>query len=417
MKIRPSLRIYFLVSLLIVGSVTITAFSVLSANYFISGLKIATRLSMLDATEAVGVEDGKPVKGITLTIASRWQDIPEQIREKFQHEPDTLYKLNARVEDKVFLSRPKSAVFVIKTMNKKGEIRFLAKEVFSEDFEYMDDVNQSHHIQLLFFGATGLLVFGVVIFFLIRKIADPIERLKSWTKDLNKENLKNPPPDFNYAELNTLASLAQSSLLSVQESLDREQQFLSYASHELRTPIAVTRTNSELLNKLIKAQKNPEKQQEVVERIHRASITMTDLTETLLWLTRSEGKSLPQEQVNLGSLVEQLTYELDYLRIGKKVEVEISTDGQDFELPAMLCRIVIANLIRNAFQHTAEGMVSIEQKGRSIQIVNQNSKGQESREELGFGLGLQLTEKLIRQYRWQYKSSDIEGGRSVSLTL
>jgi len=79
----------------------------------------------------------------------------------------------------------------------------------------------------------------------------------------------------------------------------------------------------------------------------------------------------------------------------------------------MLCRIVIANLIRNAFQHTAEGKVSIEQKGRVIQIVNQNSKGQESRESLGFGLGLQLTEKLIRQYT----SSDIEGGRSVSLTL
>ncbi len=103
----------------------------------------------------------------------------------------------------------------------------------------------------------------------------------------------------------------------MQQSLDREQEFLSYASHELRTPIAVTRTNSELLSKMMTVNNSPEKQIEVVERIKRASITMTDLTETLLWLNRSEGKSLVTENVQLGELTEQLVHDLDYLLEGK----------------------------------------------------------------------------------------------------
>ncbi|WP_244225164.1 histidine kinase dimerization/phospho-acceptor domain-containing protein [Vibrio aquaticus] len=62
--------------------------------------------------------------------------------------------------------------------------------------------------------------------------------------------------------------------------------FLGYASHELRTPIAVTRNNSELLCKMISKGIPSEKQLVVLDRIERAGFTMTDLTETLLWLNQ-----------------------------------------------------------------------------------------------------------------------------------
>ncbi|MEF1230904.1 HAMP domain-containing sensor histidine kinase, partial [Vibrio fortis] len=189
-----------------------------------------------------------------------------------------------------------------------------------------------------------------------------------------------------------------SSLSSVQESLEREQRFLGYASHELRTPIAVTRTNSELLRKMITKQLPAEKQLEVLDRIERAGFTMTDLTETLLWLNRQEGKSLPSYPVSLGKSIQQIVGELGYLLQGKSVEVTTTVDQTTLELPEGLCRIVISNLIRNAFQHTENGIVEIAQAGDTLSIVNRNTEPKIGRDDLGFGLGLELTQRLIAQY-------------------
>jgi len=198
--------------------------------------------------------------------------------------------------------------------------------------------------------------------------------------------------------------LIQSSLGSVQESLEREQRFLGYASHELRTPIAVVRTNSELLRKMISKGITPEKQIAVLDRIERAGFTMTDLTETLLWLNRQEGKSLPSKRIHVGALTRQVESELHYLLKGKPVDVNVSIDDSELELPEGLCRIVITNLIRNAFQHTQNGDVDIVLMNNQLTIASRDSDKDVEREELGFGLGLELTKRLIEQYGWEYFS-------------
>ncbi|GLO63958.1 hypothetical protein MACH09_44660 [Vibrio sp. MACH09] len=419
MKIRPTLRLYFFVSLLAIGTITILVYSALSANAFIDGLNASMRKTMLDVARSSNVEDGEPKYQLTYYIASRWQDLPEEIQNSFETEPVTMYELFTYFEFESMFEPPETGYFLIKAQSEQNELRYVAKMLNRIDFARTKSLGNSpkHEVSLLLYAIGGVVLFAVIIILLIRKIARPIERLKDWAKSLDQNKLQQPAPDFDYAELNMLANIIKNSLNSVQQSLDREQEFLSYASHELRTPIAVTRTNSELLSKMMTVNNNPEKQIEVVERIKRASITMTDLTETLLWLNRSEGKSLVTEHVQLGELTEQLVHDLDYLLEGKSVEVTLSVDTQSFELPVTLCRIVLANLLRNAFQHTSDGRVSVIQTGRSLTITNQNSHALEQNEALGFGLGLKLTKKLIDQHQWQFTSEDIEGGRTVHLTF
>lgn len=419
MKIRPTLRLYFFVSLLAIGTITILVYSALSANAFIDGLNASMRKTMLDVARSSNVEDGEPKYQLTYYIASRWQDLPEEIQNSFETEPVTMYELFTYFEFESMFEPPETGYFLIKAQSEQNELRYVAKMLNRIDFARTKSLGNSpkHEVSLLLYAIGGVVLFAVIIILLIRKIARPIERLKDWAKSLDQNKLQQPAPDFDYAELNMLANIIKNSLNSVQQSLDREQEFLSYASHELRTPIAVTRTNSELLSKMMTVNNNPEKQIEVVERIKRASITMTDLTETLLWLNRSEGKSLVTEHVQLGELTEQLVHDLDYLLEGKCVEVTLSVDTQSFELPVTLCRIVLANLLRNAFQHTSDGRVSVIQTGRSLTITNQNSHALEQNEALGFGLGLKLTKKLIDQHQWQFTSEDIEGGRTVHLTF
>nr|WP_285817697.1 HAMP domain-containing sensor histidine kinase [Echinimonas agarilytica] len=253
-------------------------------------------------------------------------------------------------------------------------------------------------------GLVAILFFSLVLIVVQRKIASPVERLRNWAKGLDKEQLTQPVPNFHYSELNSLAELIRSSLSSVQKSLEREQRFLGYASHELRTPIAVTRTNAELLRKMINKQIPTQKQLAVLDRIERAGYTMTDLTETLLWLNRQEGKSLPSQVLQIGELTKQIESELHYLLQGKPVDVNLSVDNAEAELPESLCRIVIANLIRNAFQHTQKGKVDIIQTDRKISIVNHNHGTETSEDNLGFGLGLELTQRLIAHHGWHYKT-------------
>ena len=237
---------------------------------------------------------------------------------------------------------------------------------------------------------------------------------------MNEKSLENAPPVFEYKELNQLASLIHRSLNSVKEVLNREHDFLRYASHELRTPIAVLRTNIELLTKVNKVQGASDKQVAVLQRIERASMNMGHLTEVLLWLGRDDDAKLDEQDVELDRLVGDIAQELKYLLNGKPVNVLIKLDRYQQKLPTTVCRIVISNLIRNAYQHTQSGIVDIRQEGNKVVIENisDDDKSNTPQGDLGFGLGLQLTEKLIHKFGW-YSSSQTtqEGNSHVSVVI
>lgn len=417
MKIKPSLRLYFLVSILIMGTVTILSFSALTGKYFIEGMDNALKIDMIDAAEMPGVEPGHPVQYLTLNIASEWEDVPEPVSANFELDKIQFAELNDYIEFEGVLSPPKTGHFVMKVRNTSGEIRYLSKSFDESDAEKFEVNGPPHLIRIFVYAASGIGLFSLVFFIILRKVAKPVVALKDWAKSLDENKVKLPAPDFHYSELNDLADIVKSSLSSVQQSLDREQAFLGHASHELRTPISVVRTNSELLAKLVEKNASPERQQQALERIQRASLTMTDLTETLLWLNRQDNSTLPATQIELGDLISQLFEDLQYLIVGKRVELSIQVDQQRILLPETLCRIVLTNLIRNAFQHTNGGKVEIVQTGGEFLIRNINDGEGNSEQALGFGLGLQLTERLIKQYHWRYSNQEIVGGREVFLNF
>lgn len=50
-------------------------------------------------------------------------------------------------------------------------------------------------------------------------------------------------------------------------------------------------------------------------------------------------------------------------------------------------------------------------------IVNQNREHIDSQDDLGFGLGLALTERLVERYGWTYNVEEKTNGRRVTLVL
>jgi signal transduction histidine kinase len=425
MKAKISLKRLITVSFLLFGGTIVLGYSLLSAHFFIRGMdNIVTggmenaALTYLASNKSLAEDELVNFRGSQLS--RRWESQSADIRQVFTNPPQRSGELIKR-DDSHWLERPDKVYFALK-VDLENQSVYISRTLSRENVSSLVGRNMADSMRLLL-GVSALIALTLMLitWLLMRSISTPVARLNNWTQSLTPENLSQPPPDFLYPELNQMARLIQNSLSSVQRSLDREHRFLRYTSHELRTPISVIRNNIELQYKVLQqtaSSLNP-MQRDIADRIDRASITMQHLTETLLWLSREDHEKLPESVVEIDKLLLEITAEMRYLLRDKTVELIVETRPYQCSISAVAARIVLGNLIRNAFQHTWEGQVMISQQGSQISIVNRqfNADIDVAPTELGFGLGLQLTAQLTEKLGWSYQNIANENGHNVILDI
>jgi signal transduction histidine kinase len=425
MKAKISLKRLITVSFLLFGGTIVLGYSLLSAHFFIRGMdNIVTggmenaALTYLASNKSLAEDELVNFRGSQLS--RRWESQSADIRQVFTNPPQRSGELIKR-DDSHWLERPDKVYFALK-VDLENQSVYISRTLSRENVSSLVGRNMADSMRLLL-GVSALIALTLMLitWLLMRSISTPVARLNNWTQSLTPENLSQPPPDFLYPELNQMARLIQNSLSSVQRSLDREHRFLRYTSHELRTPISVIRNNIELQYKVLQqtaSSLNP-MQRDIADRIDRASITMQHLTETLLWLSREDQEKLPESVVEIDKLLLEITTEMRYLLRDKTVELIVETHPYQCSISAVAARIVLGNLIRNAFQHTWEGQVIISQQGSQISIVNRqfNADIDVAPTELGFGLGLQLTAQLTEKLGWSYQNIANENGHNVILDI
>jgi signal transduction histidine kinase len=413
-----NLRRFVFTSVLLLGGIIITAFTWMSTNQFMEGMDSVLRRSMISAAMNTSVTPGHPTSVLNYTIAAQWQDLPKVIQEGFNPADVTDFSLFKNIERKSIFHRPTSGLFLVKVKTDDDKYVYVT-QIFSQR---SDKKVSSHRLTreagLILMGVVAILFFGGLLIILIKTIATPVEKLRLWAVNLNEDSLTQAPPNFRYEELNGLAAILRKSVSSMREGLAREQAFVQYASHELRTPIAVIRSSIDLLKRLGLGN-DENKQKKVIQRIDNASHTMADMTETLLWLSRVEKEDLACKQVRIDELIDELVDELSYLIKAKEIKLTVDTEPSSLMLPKTACRIVLGNIIRNAFQHTQQGKITIQQRGSIVKIHNQEQIVDEDKsldnDNLGFGLGLQMVEGLTQQLEWGYVHK-VEGtGHNVSI--
>ncbi|MHA2937467.1 histidine kinase dimerization/phospho-acceptor domain-containing protein [Vibrio sp. RC27] len=415
MLTNRSLKIYILFAVISMGVITVLSFSTLAANNFVQGLDASVRTTMEKIGKNIDESGEHPRQILDFSIANSWEELPALVQRKLLP-LDKHQMFVKQAERDHWWDRPTNVTFVLRYDLKNKQTIYISKVFYApETSKTLERAGDSHITKNVLYAVMGIILFTSIILLLLHKISKPMKRLSSWAASLTPEVLQQPVPDFYYCELNNLANIVKSSLQSVQTTLDREKQFLSHASHELRTPIAVVRSNTELMQKLIEKQNSVDKQQAVLDRILRAGHSMTELCETLLWLNRGEYRNLPTTNVELSLQLEQLTNNLHYLIRDKDVEVHTHFESGEFPMKSTLVTIVLGNLIRNAYQHTQCGTVDIEQHGQKVTITNREAETQDDYNTLGFGLGLELTERIIRHYRWTYDVVSLPNGRSVTI--
>lgn len=142
-------------------------------------------------------------------------------------------------------------------------------------------------------------IFRMVYFFrhdqrLNKRVLAPIRDIASMAETLSESNLSNR---INIAgtknELKDLAAVINRMLDRIERSYNSQKQFVSDASHELRTPISVIRGYTDMLKRWGKD--DPEVLDEGITAISQETEGMKDLVESLLFLARHDKKTLMME--------------------------------------------------------------------------------------------------------------------------
>ncbi len=290
-----------------------------------------------------------------------------------------------------------------------GQTLYLVQLLPSEVYIARAAVIQRLITGMLFMGIVSLVIWTLGTFWILRRIATRTNNLASWAHSLTLDNCDRAPPGFGFAEFNDISKQLSEAFVRITEILEREQTFLRYASHELRTPIATIRSNVELMIRHA-AESNSER---AVERIERAAKNMQQVTETLLWLSRENGESIPATTVMLEPMIEEILEEHAYLLQDKPVEVCV-TGSSALMVPETPCKIALSNLIRNAMQYTDAGTIHIEFDSDGCTIRNHNTSP-DIEDEHGYGLGLILVQKIVDRMGWDSEQKFLENGREISL--
>ncbi|MGF1703004.1 HAMP domain-containing histidine kinase [Photobacterium makurazakiensis] len=276
--------------------------------------------------------------------------------------------------------------------------------IYLELFELSppDSVSQFNSAFIMI-GGLLLLVF-LIIRLLIYRLTKPILALSQWseTLDLNQtDKLK----CFRYREVDLLANQLVESVRSERDAIEREAFFLRAASHELRTPVSIMSASSEMLERL--SESMPRGGQRAVARIKRSVATMQTLITTLLWMSRNTQDDVEPTNINVHKLATEVIESHRYLIDNKKIRIELNIKKEPLQIraPLALVEIVLANMVRNAFQHSTNGIVSISLSTDSIGVTNpiEDIAIHESQSiEASFGIGLVLIEKVCSNQGWHF---------------
>ena len=265
-----------------------------------------------------------------------------------------------------------------------------------------------------------VLVSAIGGYFLTKKMLKPIQEIsnsaaKIGTGDDLKQRISLAPGND---ELHQLARSFNQMFERLENAFEKERQFTSDASHELRTPVSVITAQCEFT---LEKPRTGEEYENALETILRQSKKMSRLINDMLDYIRLEmrAESYKKETIDLTELVESLCFDMALIKekdivLSWEVEKNICFSGSRLLLSRLL-----TNLISNAYRYgKEEGHIFVCLKRREHQItlsVSDDGIGIAQEEQLklfqrfyqadtshsgsGTGLGLSMADQIVRFHK------------------
>jgi len=314
---------------------------------------------------------------------------------------------------------------IIRSRKADGQyFRFIFQKLTVNDHVYTvemgassDDAVETLNLfrsSLLMFAPLLLLVAAGFGYWMSRRALAPVDVLVRTARDVSGANLKSRLPKLNTGdELQRLSDTLNEMLDRIESAFLRVTQFTADASHELRTPIALIRTDAELALRRSRAEGE---YRESLQHILLEAERTTALIEQLLELARADcgQEVLHLEPVNLYQTITAVSDAWQQVAKLRGLQLTSSVgDRTAFVLgdETMLRRLVDV-LLDNAFKYTpSPGSVrlSLEEREQHAVILVQDS---------GVGIAKDDQSKIFeRFYRVDKARSRAEGGTGLGLSI
>jgi signal transduction histidine kinase len=187
------------------------------------------------------------------------------------------------------------------------------------------------------------------------RVLRPIGRITSVARDIQATDLSRrielPGPDD---ELKQLSDTFDAMLARLDAAFAAQRQFVADASHELRNPLAIIRTNVDVA--LADPRADPEDLRHTIAVVKRASDRMARLVDDLLALARRQEPTLEHEPVDLGAAVAEASDDFVVPAAARQIVLDraiapdvIVTGDRD------ALKRAVANLLENAVRLAPAG--------------------------------------------------------------
>jgi signal transduction histidine kinase len=228
-----------------------------------------------------------------------------------------------------------------------------------EDFEAEVDRQVLQDLRRYSFAALGLLFFAslAVGWYVAGIVLRPIERITAVARSINATDLTRRinlagPED----ELGQLAGTFDDMLDRLAMAFSAQTRFIHEASHELRNPLAVIRTNLEVT--LADPDASVEDLRKTGQVVERSAERMATLVDDLLDHAREETRATRVEIVDLGAVVQGVGEEFEIPASADGVHLEANAEGELLvEGDPVALRRALANLLANAIRLAPDGSV------------------------------------------------------------
>jgi len=326
---------------------------------------------------------------------------------------------------KKFISQRKINLFPGKhVVYVKGYGLFLFYSQKSDDTTYQIWVSLNRLINSLILL---LIIISIVVFItlgfgtwwaqqLAAKLSAPTIQLVNETRSTIKDSEVDQPTlkvPASPQEIRELGNAFNDLLTAQNQRLQREKDFVSNASHELKTPIAAIRGNINLIKR--HGDKHPEVIPESLEFIDEESLRMQNLIGNLLNLSRADRANLVLDNENLSEITTQIgqNYESTLPQLKLEIEPNLYISGNSDTL-----KQIIVALLDNANKYSAPDTPITLSLGKSankiLLAVTDNGLGipddqkklifqrfyrvdtSHSTEIKGSGLGLSIVSQLVK---------------------
>ncbi len=227
-----------------------------------------------------------------------------------------------------------------------------------------------------------------------------------------------------------------------EKSLEEERdEFISVASHELRTPVAIAEGNISNARLMLQKGNDPKLLEHALKQAYDQVIFLSSLINDLSTLARAEGGRLQLsiDDVNAHDLIESLvaSYKPEAEAKNLQIAVQIDPTLEVIKSSQLYLREILQNFITNAIKYTEKGTITlgankamgainfwVQDSGIGISKTDQEkvftkffrSEDFRTRQSKGTGLGLYVTMKLAKLIRGEiHVESELNKGSRFTI--